>query len=68
VLVNPTELPLDVPMETPFRRILGVHATGVNDGTVSSTMHIPGGDALFLLRAQIDNVRPAAVNDLRVGP
>jgi hypothetical protein len=68
VLVNPTELPLDVPMETPFRRILGVYATGVNNGAVSSTMHIPGGDALFLLRAQIDNVRPAAVNDLRVGP
>jgi hypothetical protein len=68
VLVNPTELPLDVPMEAPFRRILGVHATSVNDGTVSSTMHIPGGDALFLLRAQIDSVRPAAVNDLRVGP
>jgi hypothetical protein len=68
VLVNPTELPLDVPMETPFRRILGVHATSVNDGTLSSTMHIPGGDALFLLRAQIDRVRPAAVTDLRVGP
>ena len=68
VLVNPTELPLNVPLEAPFRRILGVHAPTFNDGSVSATSYLGPTDAVFLLRAQIDNVRPAAVTDLRVGP
>jgi hypothetical protein len=68
VLVNPTELPLDVPLEGPFRRIRGVSAPSVNDGTLANTMHVLPYDGLFLLRAQIDTTRPAAVTDLRIGP
>ena len=68
VLVNPTELALDVPLETQFRRILGVHAATINDGSLAATMHIGPADALFLLRAQIDRTPPAAVLDLHVGP
>jgi hypothetical protein len=68
VLVNPTELSLTVPLEVPFRRILGTHAPAVNDGVLSATNVIPPHDALFLLRASTDRTRPAAVLDLRVGP
>ena len=68
VLVNPTELALDVALETPFRRILGVHASAVNDGALSATLRLPPYDALFLLRAEIDGARPAAVQDLRLAP
>ena len=68
VLLNPTELSLDVPLEMQFRRILGVHATTVNDGSLAATTHIGPADALFLLRAQIDRTPPAAVLDLHVGP
>lgn len=68
VLLNPTELTLDVQLEQPFRRLLGVHAPAVNDGTVSATQRIPPFDALFLLRAEIDTTRPAPVPDLRIGP
>jgi hypothetical protein len=68
VLVNPTELPLTVPLETTFRRILGTHAPSVNDGTLSATGTIPPHDAIFLLRASLDRTRPAAIQDLRVGP
>src|SRR5262249_30649763 len=54
VLVNPTELPLTVPLETTFRHILGTHAPSVNDGTLSATGIIPPHDAIFLLRASLD--------------
>jgi hypothetical protein len=68
VLVNPTELPLTVPLETTFRRILGTQAPAVNNGVVSATNVVPPHDALFLLRASIDHTRPAAVVNLHVGP
>ena len=68
VLVHPTEQTLNVALEGPFRRILGVHAPAFNDGTVAPTMVLGPNDGVFLLRAQIDRVRPAAVTDLRVGP
>ena len=68
VLVNPTELPLDVVLESPFRRLLGTRAPLVNDGSVSATQHLGPSDALFLLRAEVDTTPPAGVRDLRIGP
>jgi hypothetical protein len=68
VLVNPTELPLSVPLENTYRRILGTHAPSVNNGLLSATGTVPAHDALFLLRASLDRTRPAAVQDLHVGP
>ncbi|MEQ1834633.1 MAG: putative glycoside hydrolase [Candidatus Eisenbacteria bacterium] len=68
VLVNPTELSLDVPLEFPFRRILGTRPASVNNGLVSATQHVPPFDALFLLRTEIDTTPPAGVRDLRPGP
>ena len=68
VLVNPTELPLDVPLEGPFRRILGAHATSVNDGTTAAVQRVQPHDALFLIRTQLDTTPPAGVKDLRPGP
>ena len=68
VLVNPTELPLTVPLETSYRRILGTRAPAVNNGALSATEVVPPHDALFLVRASIDRTRPAAVVNLHVGP
>lgn len=68
VLVNPTELPLDVVLESPFRRLLGTRAPLVNDGSVSATQHLGPADALFLLRTEVDTTPPAGVRDLRIGP
>lgn len=68
VLVNPTELPLDVVLESPFRRLLGTRAPSVNDGSVSATQHLGPSDALFLLRTEVDTTPPAGVRDLRIGP
>ena len=68
VLVNPTELPLNVPLETTFRRLQGTHAPSVNNGVLSATTTVPARDALFLLRASLDRTRPAAVQDLHPGP
>ena len=68
VLVNPTELALTVPLEATFRRILGTHAPLVNNGVLSATNVIPPHDALFLIRGSLDRTRPAAVQNLHVGP
>ena len=68
VLVNSTELPLTVPLEDTFRRILGAHAPAVNNGVLSSTGTLPPHDAIFLLRGSLDRTRPAAIQDLRIGP
>jgi hypothetical protein len=68
VLANPTELPLTVPLENPFRRIQGVRAPTVNNGAISPTQTIPPHEALFLLRASLDTTRPAAVQNLHPGP
>lgn len=68
VLVNPTELSLDVQLEAPYRRLLGVRAPLVNDGTVSLGQRLGPSDALFLLRTEVDITPPAGVRDLRIGP
>ncbi|HEY6196512.1 MAG TPA: putative glycoside hydrolase [Candidatus Eisenbacteria bacterium] len=68
VLLNPTELTLDVPMGLPLRRIYGIHDMITNDGTETSTMRVNPADALFLLRAEQDHTPPGRISDLRVGP
>ena len=68
VLVNPTELALDVPLEGAFRRILGTRNTTVNSGAVGATQRVAPYDALFLLRTELDTTPPAGVRDLRPGP
>lgn len=68
VLVNPTELTLDVALESTFRRILGTHATAVNNGVVSATQRVLPYDALFLIRTELDTTPPAGVQDLQPGP
>ena len=68
VLLNPTELPLDVPIGIPFRRIYGVHDMLTNDGTTASTMRVNAADAVFLLRAEQDHTPPGRITDLRIGP
>jgi hypothetical protein len=68
VLVNPTETPLDVTLEEPFKRLIGTHEPTLNDGRVSNVQRVEAFDALFLLRPATDDVPPAGVRDLRVGP
>ncbi len=68
VLVNPTETPLDVTLETPFKRIVGLHEPTINDGRISAVQRVEAFDALFLLRPDADDVPPAGVRDLHVGP
>jgi hypothetical protein len=68
VLVNPSDRTLSVPLELAYRRILGTHATTVNNGLNSTLQSIPAHDAVFLLRGQIDDERPSAIDDLRTGP
>ena len=68
VLVNPTETPLDVTLEEPFKRLIGTHEPALNDGRVSNVQRVEAFDALFLLRPATDDVPPAGVRDLRVGP
>lgn len=68
VLVNPTELSLDVALEGPYRRLLGLRAPLINDGSVSATQRVGPSDALFLMRTERDTTPPAGVRDLRIGP
>jgi hypothetical protein len=68
VLVNPSERPVNVPLEASYRRILGTHAPSVNNGASGLMMAVPPGDGLFLLRGEVDNVRPAPVKNMRIGP
>ena len=68
VLVNPTETPFDVALESEFKRIVGTHDLVVNDGRRSSLQHVNAFDALFLLRTATDTVPPSPVRDLHVGP
>src|SRR6185295_18884538 len=41
VLVNPTELPLNVALETTFRRVQGTRAPTVNNGALSASTTLP---------------------------
>jgi len=68
VLVNPTERPVNVPLEMSYKRILGTRAPSVNNGSAGLLMAVPPGDGLFLLRGEIDTVRPAPVRNMRIGP
>jgi hypothetical protein len=68
VLVNPSDRALSVPLEMAYRRLLGEHTTNVNNGLSAQLQYIPAYDAIFLLRPQLDEERPAPVNDLRTSP
>jgi hypothetical protein len=68
VLVNPTELAMNVLLETEFRRILGTRTPAVNTGALSNSATVGAYDALFLLRGAIDTTPPGRTSDLRVGP
>lgn len=64
VLVNSsTDQWLDVQMERPFRRILGVTDPFTNDGSVGVSHSVPPNDALFLISDDV--TPPATVKDLR---
>lgn len=64
VLVNPsTSDAMDVRMERPFRRILGLRDPLTNDGSTSAVQTVGPSDALFLLSDDI--TPPATVRDLR---
>jgi hypothetical protein len=68
VLVNPSERSLDVPLGLQYKRILGTRAPAVNNGAAATTMTVPPGDALFLLRGEVDTTRPGRVTDVRIDP
>jgi hypothetical protein len=55
-------------LESPYKRLLGVRAPSINNGTVAATQRVNGADALFLLRTEVDTTPPAGVRDLRIGP
>ena len=63
VLVNPAEVALTVPLEAPFRKILGTVDPVVNDGTEVTAVTVPPSDAIFLIGRDV--IPPAAIRDLR---
>ncbi|HEY6865694.1 MAG TPA: carbohydrate binding domain-containing protein, partial [Candidatus Eisenbacteria bacterium] len=64
VLVNPTALSLEVPLERSFYRIRGLADPVTNNGVSGRQFTVPPNDALFLLGA--DQVKPAAVLDFHI--
>jgi hypothetical protein len=68
VLVNPTERTLDVQLGATYRRILGTRSPAINSGASGTSTTLGPHDALFLMRGELDGTRPAAIQDLRVGP
>jgi hypothetical protein len=50
VLVNPTPTRFSLRLESSFRRIVGVHETTIDNGTLSRSQTLEPYDALFLLR------------------
>ena len=68
VLVNPAVNSLDVPLGTPFRKILGTRDPFVNNGATITTATVGASDALFLIGAPRDTIPPSPVRDARVGP
>ena len=70
VLVNPSQVPLTVPLGKACRRIRGAVDPVTNDGSTVTEAVVPASDALFLIdRGSLlppDLVRPAAPGDLRI--
>lgn len=50
VLVNPTSSRFTLRLESPYRRVVGVHETTINNGTLSRSQTLEPFDAMFLLR------------------
>lgn len=71
VLLNPADATQTVTLDRPMRRILGTVNPTLNDGSVVTTVNLPGaggsgiGDAAFLIA--IDDTPPGRVIDLRPG-
>ncbi len=68
VLVNPAGLSLVVPLTGTFKRILGTAAPSINNGASVTSVTLNPSDALFLIAPNADNIPPAAINDVRLGP
>lgn len=68
VLVNPSDQSLVVPLGGAFQRILGLVASGINNGATVTSVTINPSDALFLLAPNSDTIPPAAVLDMRSSP
>jgi len=66
VLVNPSGTAMTVPLGRPYRRILGMHDTAVNDGSTVTQVAVPASDALFLIGNDV--TPPATVTDLHPTP
>ena len=66
VLVNPSSLPLQVSLGTPYRRLLGLKDLAINDGSAMSSVTVPIFDGLFLLNAEVDNNPPRPITDLHL--
>ncbi|MBI1795838.1 MAG: carbohydrate binding domain-containing protein [Candidatus Eisenbacteria bacterium] len=66
VLVNPSLLPLTVPLEKTFHHLAGIVAPTVNDGSSVNAVTLGAEDALFLISN--DNVPPRPVTDLTPVP
>lgn len=69
VLVNPYNVPLTVPLEKPYKRILGTVNPSLNDGSIVTSVTLTPdvsrgvGDAVFLLNYDIGS--PDRITDLR---
>lgn len=68
VLVNPAVNALDVPLGTPFRKILGIRDPLVNNGATITTATVGASDALFLIGAPRDTTPPDPVRDAHADP
>lgn len=49
-LNNSTDSPLVIPLEAPYRRLLGTQNPALNDGSVATELTVPAHDGLILLR------------------
>jgi hypothetical protein len=66
VLVNPGATAQTVPLEQPYRRLLGIRDLTVNNGATVNQVTVGSSEALFLLGTDV--TPPAAVTDLRFNP
>jgi hypothetical protein len=64
VLVNPAAQSLTVPLQSPFRRILGTVDPVVNDGSLVTEVTVPPSDAIFLIGGDLSP--PTPIRDLRL--
>jgi hypothetical protein len=68
VLVNPGNVPLQVPLQGSFRHILGTVDPVVNNGSVATSATVAPSDAVFLIGSPTDGVPPGPIRDARITP